>query len=87
MKKEAMIFHGNEGLLQGRGDCRNRNVVALVIEPKPAAAVRGVKPCIADAACELVNRVTLLREPTEGHYGNDNEGIKEVLRSDEIGAE
>ena len=48
MQEEAVILDGDERVLQIRRDRRDRHVVALLVETKPAAAVGGVEPGVAD---------------------------------------
>ena len=80
-----MIFDGDERVLQIRRDRRNRHVVPLLIETKPAAAVGGMKPRVADAARQPIDRVALLGEPAERNRGGDDECVEQVLRPAEIG--
>ena len=40
MPEEAMVFDGDERLLEMRRDGGDRHVVPLLVEPEPAAAVR-----------------------------------------------
>ena len=82
-----MILDGDEGVLKVGGDRRDRHVVPLFVESKPAAAVGGVKPGVADTARESVDRVTLPGEPAERDRRDDDERIQQVLRPAEIGTQ
>ena len=79
MHEEPVILDGDERVLQVRRDRRDRHVVPLLVETKPAAAIGGVKPRVADAARQLIDRITLRGEPAEGDRRHHDEGVQQVL--------
>ena len=88
MQEEAMILDGDERVLQIRRDRRDRHVVPLFIETKPAAAVGGVKPGVADAARELDRpSSSAWRTTPNGDRGDDDERVQQVLGPAEIGTQ
>ena len=74
-----MILDRDKRVLQVGAICGDRHVVALFVETEPAAAVGGVKPRVADAAGELVDRVALRGEPAERSCGDNDEREQQVL--------
>jgi hypothetical protein len=84
--EEAVVFDGNEGVLQVRRDGGDRHVVALFVEPEPALAVGGVEPGVADAARQLVDIVALLANPAEHCSARDENCVEQILRAPQIRA-
>ena len=85
--EEAVIFDGDERLLQRRRNRVERDVLPLFIQPEPAAAVGGVEPRVADASRQPVHVVRLPRQPDAGHDAGDDEDRQEDLRAPTVGAE
>ena len=87
MQEEAVIFDGDEGLLQRRRNRVERHVLPFVIEAEPAPAVGRVEPGIPHAASQLVNKERLTRQPDGDEDADDGNGREKDLRAASVRAE
>jgi hypothetical protein len=87
MPEETVIFDGDERVLQVRRDGCERYLLALLVEAEPPAAIRCVEPGVPDASRQLVNGVTLARQPDRRHSGQDGQRDEEQPGPSRVGAQ
>ena len=77
MRVEAVVLYRDKGMTQVFGNLGERHIAPVLVHAKPALAIGGEEPGVANAARQLVNGVALTQQPGDAERRHDHEDAED----------